>query len=501
MSNISQRIANLSPEKLEQLALLLARDRKAAPTEETISPRKSVGPAPLSFAQRRMWILHQLDPTSAAFNISMAMRLTGRLDFTALKRSLSEVVRRHESLRTTFDEVEGQPVQIVNEPGESSLARVDLSLLDDPERRKAAIRKFVNAEGSRPFDLRLGPVLRATLLKLSAEEHMLLLSVHHIVSDGWSMGLLVKEVGHLYGAYSGGKEPQLPELPLQYSDYAEWQKNWLASNSLRRQLDYWRNQLAGAPPDLELQTDWERPAVLSQKGGAQSLQLDEKLAQRTRELAKQSRVTLFTLMLAVFKVLLLRYTGQEDIVAGTNVANRNRGAIQNLIGFFVNNLVLRTDLSGNPTFRECLARVNATALDAYANQDVPFEMLLEELQPQRVRNRTPLFQVMFLLQQSGPLTSVINDLEFTALNVETGTSTFDLMMVVEEGPGEIYLHLSYSSDLFAPSTIERMLQHYENLLRSAVAKPDERIATLSMSSDEEYAQLLEGFNVALGEDA
>ncbi len=499
MNDISQRIASLSPEKLEQLAQLLARRHESVPPRETISPRKTVGPAPLSFAQKRMWILYQLDPTSAAFNISIAVRLSGRLNFNALERSLFEVVRRHESLRTTFDEVDGQPVQIINELRQWTLPKIDLSAIAEAE-RKAEVSAFVKAEALRPFDLRLGPVHRTTLIQRSAEEHLLVVVVHHIVSDGWSVGLLVSEIGHLYGAFSQGKEPQLSPLPLQYADYAQWQKDWLASSGLRQQLKYWRTQLAGAPPVLELQTDWERPAVLNQRGASQLLKLDDELVRDIRELAKHSRVTLFTLMLAIFNVLLFRYTGQEDIVVGTNVANRNRGAFQNLIGFFVNNLVLRSDLSGNPTFRECLARVNATALDAYAHQDVPFELLLEELHPERVRNQTPLFQVMFLLQQNGPMASVIDEVEFSALKIETGTSTFDLMMVVEESNSEIYLHLSYNTDLFAPSTINRMLQHYEKLLQSVVARPDERIATLSMSSDEEYAQLLNSFNAALGDD-
>ena len=499
MSDFSERIASLSPQKLEQLAQLLARRHESVPTAQTISPRKTLGPAPLSFAQKRMWILYQLDPTSAAFNMSIAVRLRGRLNFNALERSLFEVVRRHESLRTTFDEVEGQPVQIINELRQWTLPKIDLSPIAEPE-RQTEVSAYLKAEALRPFDLRLGPVYRTTLVQSSAEEYVLLVVVHHIVSDGWSVGLLVSEIGHLYGAFSQGKEPQLSALPLQYADYAQWQKDWLASTGLAQQLKYWRTQLAGAPPVLELQTDWERPAVLNQRGAQQFLKLDDELALQTRELAKQSRVTLFTMMLAIFNVLLCRYTGQEDIVVGTNVANRNRGATQNLIGFFVNNLVLRTDLSGNPTFRECLAKVNATALDAYAHQDVPFEMLLEELHPERIRNLTPLFQVMFLLQQNGPLRSVIGDVEFSALNVHTGTSTFDVMMVVEENNSEIYLHLSYNTDLFAPSTINRMLQHYEKLLQSVVAQPDERIATLSMSSDEEYAQLLDSFNASLGDD-
>jgi Condensation domain len=500
MSDISQRLANLSPQQLERLAHLLARKQAAAPPAQAISRRKSTGPAPLSFAQRRMWILYQLDPGSAAFNISIAMRLRGPLNLKALERSLFEVVRRHDSLRTSFDEVNGEPVQIVNELREWSLPKIDL-LSIPADKRWSEMGVFAKAEAMRPFDLRVGPLLRTALVQLAEDDHVLIVVVHHIISDGWSMSVLMGEIGQLYDAYSRGEELKLPELPLQYTDYAQWQKEWLASDACQAQLKYWRDQLAGAPPFLELQSDWERPVVLSQKGADQLLILDDELARATKDLAKNSGVTLFTLTLAVFNVLLFRYSGREDIVVGTNVANRNRGAIQKMIGFFVNNLVLRTDLSGDPTFRECLARVNAVTLDAHAHQDVPFELLVEELRPQRVRNHTPLFQVLFLYQKNGPLTSVMGELEFSVLNIFTGTSTYDLMMIVEEGEiHELYLHLSYSTDLFAASTINRMLQHYENLLRSIVANPDEHIAALSMSSDKEDAQLLDSFNAALGDD-
>jgi len=499
MSNISQRLANLSPRQLERLAHLLARKQDSSPPEQTISRRKTAGPAPLSFAQKRMWFLHQLDPASAAFNIPLGMRLRGPLDLKALERSLSEEVRRHESLRTTFDEVDGQPVQIVNEPREWSLPRIDLSGTDVAE-REAEMHAFARAEATRPFDLRVGPLLRTTLVQLSPDEHALFVVVQHIIADGWSMAVMMKEIEQLYGAYSRGEKAQLPPLPLQYADYAQWQKDWLASNGFSDQLSYWRTQLAGAPPFLELQSDWERPAVLSHRGTEQILKLDQELAHRTQELAKQSGVTLFTLLLAVFDVLLFRYTGQEDILVGTNIANRNRAAIQNVIGFFVNNLVLRTDLSGDPTFRECLTRVNATALDAFAHQDVPFELLVEELKPRRVRNQTPLFQVMFLFQKSGPLKSVVGDLEFSMLNIGAGTATYDLTMIVAEGEGFTLLDLSYNTDLFAASTINRMLQHYRNLLASIVANPDDRITTLSMSSDEEDAHLLDSFNVTFDDN-
>lgn len=500
MSDFSQRIAKLSPEKLELLARRLARRDGPRPPAPTISRRQNPGDrAPLSYAQRRMWILYQLDPASAAFNIPAAVSLRGPLNAPALERSLSEVVRRHESLRTTFDEVDGQPVQVINAPSEWKLPLVDLS--DVPAAaRKAEARSFATAEAGRVFDLRRGPLLRATLVRLSAEQHRLLLVVHHIVSDGWSMGLLVSEVGQLYGAYSRGVEPQLPELPLQYADYAEWQQEWLAGEPLRRQLEYWRRQLAGAPPFLELQSDRERPPVLSHRGAEQWASLDDELVRGTRELAQQAGVTTFTLMLAVFMVLLCRYTRREDIIVGTNSANRNRGAIQNLIGFFVNNLVLRADLSGNPTFRECLDRVREMTLEAYAHQDVPFELLVEELRPQRVRNHTPLFQVMFLLQRNSPETLVIDGLELTALNVLGSKAVFDLTMIVEEAKHETYVHLSYNTELFLPSTMERMLQHYQNLLRAVVEDCDRRIAALSMSTRDEDEELLDGFNAAFGED-
>ena len=500
MSDFSQRIANLSPEKLELLASRLARRDGPRPQGQTISRRQPPGDrAPLSYAQRRMWILYQLDPTSAAFNIPTAVRLRGPLNPSALGRSLSEVVRRHESLRTTFDEVEGRPVQLINEPAEWRLPTVDLSHVPAAA-REAEAHSLAAAGAGQVFDLRRGPVMRTTLVRLAAEEHLLLLVVHHIVSDGWSMGLLVREVKQLYGAYVRGVEPQLPELPLQYADYAEWQMEWLAGDEMRRQFEYWRGHLAGAPPFLELQADRERPPVLSHTGAGQLAKLDDGLARGARELARQSGVTTFTLMLAVFMVLLCRHTRREDVVVGTNSANRNRGAIQNLIGFFVNDLVLRADLSGNPTFRECLDRVGEVTLEAYAHQDVPFELLVEELRPERVRNHTPLFQVMFLLQKNSPLTSLSDGLELSPVNVESRTAAFDLTMIVEEGARETYIHLTYDTELFLPSTVGRMLQHYQNLLRSVVNDPGQRIAALSMSTQDESEKVLDDFNAAFGED-
>jgi hypothetical protein len=499
MGDFSKRIANLSPEKLDLLARRLAERGGARPAEQAITRRSGGGNrAPLSYAQRRMWVLHEFDPASTAFNIPAAVRLRGRLDVALLERSLAETVRRHESLRTTFEEAEDETVQVIHAPPGWSLPALDFSAMPADE-RESETRSVVRAEAARAFDLRRGPLLRTTLLRLSPDEHLLLLTIHHIVSDGWSMGVLIREVAALYEGFGRGADSPLEELPLQYADYAAWQCGWLEGEEARRQLDYWRRQLAGMPPVLDLQADHERPAVLSHRGAEQIVKLDDELTRGLKGLARQSGVTLFALTLAAFKVLLMRRTGREDIVVGTNIANRNRGAVRDLIGFFINNLVLRTDLSGNPTFRECLERVRTVTVAAFANQDLPFEMLVEALRPERFGNHTPLFQVMFFHQSNGPLELELHGLHLSLLNIGSSTAVFDLSMTVEEGQTEVYIHLSYDSDLFLPSTVARMLDHYHNLLRSVVVNPGERIGSLCMSTSVENARLLDSFNAALEE--
>jgi len=331
---------------------------------------------PLSFAQQRLWFLNKFEQDSSFYNLSSTLRICGAgLNVSALEKSLYEVTQRHEVLRTTFTVIKGQPLQVISPESHFTLTLTDLSHHSQAQRNTEA-QHLAQESAQRPFDLSTGPLVRASLLSLSTEERVLIVSMHHIVSDGWSMGVLVREVAALYEAYASGAESPLKELSLQYADYAVWQREWLQGEVLEQQLAYWRRQLAGAPPVLELPTDRPRPQVQTFRGAALPFKLSKELAEELRVLSRREGVTLYMTLLAGLQTLLARYTGQEDISTGTPIANRRRGEIENLIGFFVNTLVLRTDLSGNPTFHELVQRVKETALGAYAHQDVPFEMLV-----------------------------------------------------------------------------------------------------------------------------
>src|SRR6185369_5393285 len=384
---------NLDAERLELLDYLLEEEGIETGSEsQKIVSRGTRDAVPLSFAQQRLWFLDQLAPGGAAYNLSGRLHLEGRLDTPALEASLNEIVRRHEALRTIFSTRDGEPVQIILSGLRLPLPLVDLS--------PSEIQKFCEKEAQRPFDLVTGPLVRAHLLRLSPKDHILLLSMHHIVSDGWSIGLLIREVAALYEAYAAGAESALKELSLQYGDYALWQREWLQGAVLDQQLSYWRKQLAGDLPVLQLPLDKPRSATSSFHSEIFSYSLSKKTTEALQSMSRSEGVTLFMSLLAAFQLLLWRYSGQEDITVGTPVANRTRAETEDLIGFFVNTLVLRADVSGNPTFRELLQRVRETALSAYAHQDIPFEKLVEELAPERNLSVTPLFQVMFALENT-----------------------------------------------------------------------------------------------------
>ncbi|HEX2092108.1 MAG TPA: condensation domain-containing protein, partial [Longimicrobiaceae bacterium] len=359
------------------------------------------GPLPLSFAQERLWFLHQMDPQGAGYNMSFPSRVIGPLDVRALGRALGALVRRHESLRTTFRPVDGGAVQVVcaapAAPGRIPLA--DLSGLA-PEAREREARRLAEEDAERPFDLHYGPLLRLVLLRLRADEHVMLLCMHHIVSDGWSMGVLFRELYALYAASLRGEAPRLPAPGVQYGDFAVWQRGWLAGDLLRRQLDWWRGRLAGAPPILELPVDRPRPAVASSRGASVLLRVPADELRALRVVGRREGATLYMVLRAAADVLLSRWSGQEDLVVGSPIAGRTRVELEGLIGFFVNTLALRTDLSGDPTFRELVGRVRETTLEAYAHQDLPFERLVEEVAPERSLSHTPLFQVMFAVQNA-----------------------------------------------------------------------------------------------------
>ncbi|HEY6801975.1 MAG TPA: amino acid adenylation domain-containing protein [Pyrinomonadaceae bacterium] len=448
---------------------------------------------PLSFAQQRLWFLHQLDPASSAYNMPLAFRLSGRLDVAALEWSINEIVRRHEVLRTTFDVVDQQPAQLVAPNLSVKLSRKDLSSLPSPLREVEA-EKFGNEESQLPFDLVNGPLIRATLLHLGHNEQVLLLTIHHIVSDGWSQSILLNELSALYGARVNQQSSPLPPLSIQYADFAEWQREWLSGAVLDQQVDYWRQHLAGAPPSLELPTDRPRPALQSFNGSRESFHLSRNLSTQLVELSRREESTLFMTLLAAFEVLLYRYTGQSDVVVGTPVANRNRKELEVLIGFFVNTLALRVDVSGDPTFRELLARVREASLGAYANQDLPFEMLVEELRPVRDPSRNPIFQVVFVLQNMPDADSYDSDLVIEPIDVKTGRAQFDLMLDVTEYEGQIHGTFVYNTDLFDALTIQLMVEHLKVLLTGLVAGFDRRVSELPLLTEIESRRLLVEWN-------
>jgi amino acid adenylation domain-containing protein len=451
------------------------------------------GALPLSFAQQRLWFLDQLEPGNPLYNVPVALRLEGALDADALGAALREVVRRHESLRTTFESDGARPAQVVSTTTEFAVGSIDLSALS-PAERDAELSRLTTEEAGRPFDLARGPLLRASLLRLDEAEHVLLLTMHHIVSDGWSLEVLARELAALYEAYRRGHESPLAELPIQYADYSVWQRDWLQGDALEEQLTYWRRQLAGAPPALDLPTDRPHPARRSYEGASLAVELPSALTEELRAFSRRAGVTPFMTLLAAWQALLARYTGQTDIAVGVPIANRQRRELEDLIGLFVNTLVLRTDLSGDPTFSELLAHVRGTALEAYAHQDVPFEKLVEELQPERSLSRTPLFQVLFNWQKAAEEEFSAQDLRLRVLPTDIRTAKFDLTLTFFDAREELRGHLAYSTELFDEATIRRLASHYVTLLAAALRAPELRVAELPLLAEAERRQLLIEFN-------
>ncbi len=444
---------------------------------------------PLSYAQERLWFLDQFESGSASYNMPGAVRLTGDLDIELLGRSLNEIIRRHEILRTTFAAVDGEPEQVIAPVMDLEIRGIDLRDLS-AERRESEIGHYLEADAQRPFDLAQGPLVRASLLFLGEAEHILLFTLHHIVSDGWSTAILIREFITLYEAYRAGRASPLPELAIQYVDYAIWQREWLQGERLEQQISYWKQHLAGAPAVLELPTDRPRPVVQSYRGATLYSTVPHSVAERLKQLGRQQDATLFMVLLAAFNILLSRYSGQDDHCVGTPVANRNRLEIEGLIGFFVNTLVLRTDLSGNPTFRELLGRVKEVCLGAQAHQDLPFEKLVEELSPVRDMSHNPLFQVMLALQNTPETALEIDGLTITPEVMEVGTSKFDLDLEITEGDQGLEIQYSYNTDLFDRSTIERFAEHYGILLESITATPDRSLSKLQLLTQLQRDQLL-----------
>ncbi len=443
---------------------------------------------PLSYAQQRLWFMQQLDPQSAAYNITNSLRVRGALNLAAVSRSLQEIARRHEVLRTRFEVREGMPVQVIEEAREVEIGEWDVSE-SEPRQREERAREIARQEGGRAMDLGAGPLWRVGVVKMGEEDHVLMMSMHHVVSDGWLMGVMIREFTALYEGYRQGREEKLEEMEIQYADYAVWQREWLRGEVLEEEVGYWRKQLGGMRVEA-MGTDRVRPVVASQKGGKVGIRIGEEMSKGIKEMSRREGVTIFMLLLAAFKIVLCRQTGIEDIPIGTPIANRNMLETEGLIGFFVNQLVLRTDLSGNPSLREILERVRTIALDAFAHQNLPFEKLVEELAPQRELDHPPLFSVDFVLQNAPQEVLKIGGLSFTGFSVDYAVAKFDLTLAFLESKAGIDGIAVYAEDLYDRLTIERMMGHLLEVLKAMLADVKQRIGDVGLLTEVERQQML-----------
>jgi amino acid adenylation domain-containing protein len=474
-------------------AIDLALDGKAWNANRPIRALERAGAPQLSFAQQRLWFLAQLEPDSSLYNISAAVRLRGHLDRAALARSLNEIIDRHAALRTTFACVDGHPVQVVADQLVLALPQTDIHA-SSPRERETLVSMFAFDESGTPFDLQAGPLIRTRLLRLDDAEHVLLVTLHHIVSDGWSMGILVRELGALYAAHIEERPAALPGLPIQYADFAGWQREWLNAGEMQRQLDYWTTKLAGAPTLLQLPSDRPRPADQSYRGLTYRFAVPASIASRLHDLARSAEATLFMCLTAAFNVLLSRYCAQSDICIGTPIANRNRSETESLIGFFVNTLVLRTEVELDAPFLQLLGQVRKTLLEAYAHQDVPFEQVVEAINPERHLSHAPLFQVMLVLQNAPVGDLSLPGLSLEHIVVDNATSKFDLTLNITEQQGALAAAFEYNTDLFDASTIARMADHFTRLLGGIAQDANMRVGRLPMMGEHERRQLLVEWN-------
>jgi amino acid adenylation domain-containing protein len=495
-TQLANRRAGLPAAKRERLEEALQRAVAPDFKPEIISRRPILGPALLSFAQQRLWFLDRLELGRPLYNLPVGVRLTGRLNIAGLGQSINEIIRRHEALRTNFA-VEGEePVQVIAVARHLNLPFVDLSGLPIVE-SQAQARRLALEESRRPYDLEKDSLLRVTLLRLAERQYVVLLTMHHIVSDGWSMGIFIGEMGKLYAAYCVGAESPLADLPIQYADFSYWQRQWLQGKVLEAEIYYWKQQLEGVPV-LDLPTDRPRPAVQTFRGSSKHLALPVDLTDKLRAFSRQQGVTLFITMLTAFMALLSRYSGQEDVAVGIPVAGRRRVEVEGLIGFFVNTLVMRADLSGNPSVSDSVARLQEVVLGAQTHQDLPFEKIVEELQPERSMSRGPLFQVMFILNNTSPGTLKVEELAFSPMGFKQSDVKFDLTLSVVEGK-KLEGSLAYNSDLFDRTTAERMAQHFHFLLDRMAADPARPLWTLPLLTDAEQHQALIEWNDSHGE--
>ncbi|HWI61503.1 MAG TPA: amino acid adenylation domain-containing protein, partial [Symbiobacteriaceae bacterium] len=474
--DLAGRKAAMSAERQALLDKWLA---GGAQKSDTIARRDAAQPLPLSFAQQRLWFLEQLVPGTPVYNMPGAVQLTGALHVDALRRSLDEIVARHETLRTTFVVHGGRPVQRV-------LPALTIPLpITEGEPAEAVAR----AEACKPFDLVDGPLLRCRLLRLAEQEHILFVTMHHAISDGWSLGVLMRELALLYEAFAAGRPSPLAPLPVQYGDFAVWQRDRLQGAELARHLTYWKERLGGELPPLHLPTDRPRPTMPAYRGARYSFSLGRELTAGLKGLSQKHGATLFMTLLAGYQTLLCRYTGQDDQIVGTPIANRFRSELEGLIGFFANTLALRTSLAGNPTFRELLGRVKETTLGAYQHQELPFEKLVEELQPARQTNQTPLFQTVLVLQNSPMPDLKVPGLTMSPVEIYSGTAKFDCLLSLRELDADLTGFVEYDAELFDEATIARMIAHWQNLLQGAVANPDATLRDLPLLTPSEAQQI------------
>ncbi|NJM68702.1 MAG: amino acid adenylation domain-containing protein [Acaryochloris sp. RU_4_1] len=488
----SPTISGLAQYLEQSLSTQTQADIAASPIP-TIPKRHTHNPCPLSFAQDRLYFLAQLEPNSSAYNIPCTLRLRGSLRIEILERCFAEIQHRHEILRTRFTQANQQPVQVIEPSAIAPLAIIELQPLS-PTEQEAEIHRIAKEESLKPFHLEQDPLVRLTLLHLDAADHVLLFNLHHIISDAWSSGILVQEFSVLYEAFSIGKPSPLPELPIQYADFAVWQREWLQGEVLQTQLNYWNQQLKDAPPVLALPTDRPRPAIQSANGAAETVEFPLDLSEALQTLAQQKSATLYMVLLAAFKVLLYRYTGQTDILVGSAIANRNRPEIEGLIGFFVNTLVLRTQLAADLSFADYLSQVRKVTLDAYEHQDLPFEKLVAELKIERNLSYQPLFQVAFELQNLTRENLKISGLTFEVLDPDVKNAKYDLTLFMSETAHGLVGSCEYNTDLFDRQTITRFLGHYQTLLASIITNPGQTISTLPLLSKPERHQLLVEWN-------
>ncbi|NER91291.1 amino acid adenylation domain-containing protein, partial [Moorena sp. SIO3A2] len=489
----------LSARKQEIITFLQQANLKREFNENLIKPIERNGnPPPLSYAQQRLWFIEKMALSSNAYNMPLTLHLVGQLDYAALQKSLNQIIARHETLRTTFSEINGTPVQIIQPPFELELPRKDLSGLT-PSEATTKLQQLLQQENELSFNLEVDPPIRAQLFQLGTTEHILQITLHHIASDGWSLTVLPKELSAIYTATLADQSSPLPPLPIQYADFAVWQKNYLQGETLSSQLNYWKQKLLDLP-QLQLPTDHPRPAVETFNGAGIPINISAALTSKIQQLTQKQGATLFMTLLAAFKVLLYRYSGQEGIAVGSPIANRNYSEIEGLIGFFVNSLVMYTDLGGEPSFQEVLNRVRQTALEAYAHQDLPFEKLVEELQPERSLSQNPLFKVAFAVQQGEAMSPSFS---LPNLELELGleqwmgdrmTVRMDMELHLWQEGEEIKGFCAYNRDLFEAETIQRVLLHYQNLLSALVETPEQPISQLPLMKEAEIDQILVEWN-------